>query len=219
MYPLTPTVKNILIINALVFAINQLLINIGIIDLLGHLGLHYFGSSAFKIFQIFTYFFIEYDFVNLLISSLSLYFFGTMLEMDWGAKKFLNFYLLSGVLTGVCIMIIHGFFAWKTTGQLILNDDLIAVNDFVPYLEFGTRWMIFSIWTAMALLHPDYEIYLYFFIPLRVKYMWLIMVITRGFSFFDKGIQGTMSLYIMLMVAIVSYLLVKYFIKRKTSYL
>jgi membrane associated rhomboid family serine protease len=218
MYPITPTVKNILIINALIFAVNQLCISAGIIHLTVNLGLHYFGTSYFKFFQIFSYFFIENDFTSLLFSSISLYFFGTMLESNWGAKKFLHFYLLSGVFTALAIMLVQSIFAWKTTGTFFVTEELAASYEFYPSIQFGTHWIIFSIWTAMALLNPNFEVYLYFFIPIRVKYMWLIMVLTQGFANLRNGMNGTIQLYIMVCTALISYLLVKYYIKHRINY-
>jgi len=215
MYSLTPTVKNLLIINLLMFGVNFICNAIEFMDLTHYLGLHYFGFEEFKLYQIFTYFFIEIDPLRMFFAGLSLYFFGTMLEQMWGSKKFLNFYLLSGVLTGIAILLIEAFFAWKLSGTVLLNNDTAFDYNFQTVMYFGTRWIMFSIWTALALIFPNFEVYLYFIIPVKIKYIWIFIVISEVVSMISGA--GFYGLYILLSTAVISYLLIRYYIGQKIN--
>nr|WP_317175602.1 rhomboid family intramembrane serine protease [Adhaeribacter swui] len=95
MINITPTVRNLLIINVVAF-----------------LAFSYFGSSApfalygfrsqyFRPYQFFTYMFMHGNFGHLFSNMLSLFIFGPMLEYRWGAQRFLIFYLICGIGAGV----------------------------------------------------------------------------------------------------------------------
>jgi membrane associated rhomboid family serine protease len=109
-----PIVKNIIIINVIVF-IATIVFSKSNIDLGHYLALHSFksvdaaGNSLFKPWQLITHLFmhgggmfgpnIDYEggFLHLFGNMFGLYMFGTVLEQMWGSKRFLNFYLLCGI--------------------------------------------------------------------------------------------------------------------------
>jgi membrane associated rhomboid family serine protease len=86
---LTPVVKILAIMNVAVFVIGLLL---GM-DVPGYFGLRYFLSEAFQPYQIITHFFVHFTFFHLLFNMFALISFGPMLEVQWGAKRFLFFYI------------------------------------------------------------------------------------------------------------------------------
>ena len=94
---LPEVVKNLLIINVIMYLATQLLLSRGV-DLTDILGLHYFASEKFRIYQIVTYMFMHdsNSFMHILLNMLALYMFGSVVENVWGGKKFLTFYLLTG---------------------------------------------------------------------------------------------------------------------------
>lgn len=94
---LPEVVKNLLIINVIMYLATQLLLSRGI-DLTDILGLHYFASEKFRIYQIVTYMFMHdsHSFMHIFLNMLALYMFGSVVENVWGGKKFLTFYLLTG---------------------------------------------------------------------------------------------------------------------------
>ncbi len=94
---MTPMVKNILIINAVVFLLSSL-IKIDVVDILG---LRYIFASSFKPFQLFTYMWMHGGFWHLFGNMFAVLIFGPMLEQIWGHKKFLAFYLITGVGAGM----------------------------------------------------------------------------------------------------------------------
>jgi membrane associated rhomboid family serine protease len=95
---LTPIVKNLLLINVIVFAVTYLF---GFIKLNEILGLYYFASPNFYPFQFFTYMFAHGGMMHLLFNMLGLFFLGPLLEQFWGSQKFLIFYLTCGLGAGL----------------------------------------------------------------------------------------------------------------------
>ncbi|MBT7688148.1 MAG: rhomboid family intramembrane serine protease, partial [Flavobacteriales bacterium] len=91
-----PVVKNLLILNGLLFlATLSFQTSIGI-DLRDMLGLHYFEAEKFKIYQIVTYMFMHGDFTHIFFNMFAVWMFGSAIENVWGSRKFLIYYLLTG---------------------------------------------------------------------------------------------------------------------------
>ena len=92
-------VKNILIINIGIFLI-QRLFNI---ELAWLFGVHYFHSDYFYVFQYVTYMWLHSlaTFWHVLGNMFAVFIFGPMLERVWGSRKFLFFYLATGVGAGL----------------------------------------------------------------------------------------------------------------------
>jgi len=97
MFQLTPIVKNILIINAVLLGIESFLnIQLGTI-----FGVHSIYSDQFYIFQFVTYMWLHGGFWHLLSNMFAVLIFGPMLERIWGSKRFLTFYLITGIGAGL----------------------------------------------------------------------------------------------------------------------
>ena len=99
---LPPVVKNLLIINILMFLATQVTLNVTGFDLNSLLGLHWPGSSAFKWFQPITYMFMHGNFEHILFNMFAVWMFGNAIENIWGAKRFLTFYIVTGL--GAAVM-------------------------------------------------------------------------------------------------------------------
>lgn len=89
-------VKNLLIINILVFAADNILPLIGI-DVMQNLALFNFQSPYFKPFQLVTHMFMHGNITHIFFNMFALYMFGRMLEMVWGPKRFLIYYFITGL--------------------------------------------------------------------------------------------------------------------------
>lgn len=96
MFRLTPVVKNLLIINVIVF-IASWFIGGQNFNLNRIVGLYYPESENFYPFQYFTYMFAHGGFTHILFNMIALIFIGPMLENLWGPQKFLTFYILTGL--------------------------------------------------------------------------------------------------------------------------
>lgn len=97
MYNLTPIVKNILIINIGLY----LLDSFSDLDLARIFGVHYIFSDGFYIFQYITYMWLHAGFYHLLGNMFAVFIFGPNLEKIWGSKRFLIFYLITGIGAGL----------------------------------------------------------------------------------------------------------------------
>ena len=85
-------VKNLLIINGILFLADLALARFGV-DLNSILGLHFFMASDFKPFQLLTYMFMHGNFSHLFFNMFALWMFGNTLENIWGPKRFLLYFV------------------------------------------------------------------------------------------------------------------------------
>ncbi len=93
---LPPAVKNLLIINGLMFAATFVFKNTMNVNLIRILGLHFFTSDQFEPYQLVTHMFMHGSFLHIFSNMFALWMFGSALENVWGAKKFLFFYFSCG---------------------------------------------------------------------------------------------------------------------------
>ena len=98
MQRLTPVVKNLLIINVIVYILQWLLSGI---DFTGLISLYKIGSENFRPYQLFTYMFAHGGLFHIMFNMLGLIFLGPLLESYWGGKRFLTFYLVTGLGAGI----------------------------------------------------------------------------------------------------------------------
>ena len=88
---LPPVVKNLLIINGLFFLANIT------VNLNTTLGLYYWNSNHFNTWQIISHMFMHGSFSHLFFNMFAIWMFGAQLENMWGSKRFLNYYILTGL--------------------------------------------------------------------------------------------------------------------------
>lgn len=111
----TPVVLNLIIINGLIFVLVNLL-RFKSPDELFPLVFHYFElcksgaflqrdpfSCSLEGVQIVTYFFTHIDLMHFIFNMLALTVLGKWVEVVWGSRRFLEFYLFSGVVGGLII--------------------------------------------------------------------------------------------------------------------
>lgn len=128
---LMPVTRNLLIINVLVYFLQDIFrINFPLM-----FGLYYFESIYFRVWQIMTYMFVHGDFYHLLGNMLGLLVFGSIIEMTFGSRRFLSFYMVCGMFAGV----FH--YAFMFTENQMKKQAIIAYeknpteDTFVQYLE------------------------------------------------------------------------------------
>lgn len=93
---LPEVVKNLLIINGLMFLATVVFSSTFDVDLRDIFGLHYFESEKFRPYQFVTYMFMHGDFSHLFFNMFAVWMFGNAIENTWGPKRFLIYYLLTG---------------------------------------------------------------------------------------------------------------------------
>lgn len=113
-----PVVKNLLIINGLMFLATIVFDQSFQINLTQLLGLHYFESDSFRIYQVVTYLFLHGGFDHILFNMFALWLFGSAIENVWGSKRFLNYYLITGFGAAFLHYAIITFNLWPITSQI-----------------------------------------------------------------------------------------------------
>lgn len=98
---LPPVVKNLLILNGLAFLAYIAFMQAFRMDLNQVFGLHVIGSEEFKFYQPITYMFMHGGFTHILFNMFALWMFGTTLEQVWGPKRFLIYYMVTGIGAGL----------------------------------------------------------------------------------------------------------------------
>lgn len=94
-------VKNLIIINVLVFLFQYALESRGVnVDDL--FALHYWQSPLFRWWQLFTHMFMHGSIAHIFFNMFALWMFGRILENVWGPQRFLIFYLVCGLGAALC---------------------------------------------------------------------------------------------------------------------
>mgnify|MGYP000608737159 CR=1 FL=1 len=185
--PLTPVVKNLMIINGGVFIFQQLtgLIAPGFIE--NVFGLNHQGLALeFKLWQIFTYMFLHGGWLHILFNLLGLWMFAGDLENLWGGKTFLRYYITAGVGAGVFIAVMN-FFTYHRFGPG-------ALPPYAP-TTLGASGAIYGILLAYGLTWPNREVLLYFVFPVKIKYLLILFGVMEFFGTLSSaaGAGGNIS--------------------------
>ena len=128
----------------------------------------------FQIWRLVTWLIVppdSFDFWTLLM----LYFYysiGTSLERTWGTYRY-NVYIFSGILfTAVGAFILYGISSLLGAQSLGL---WMTVDGYITYpTMFSTYYVNMSIFLAYAATFPDYEVLLFFILPIKVKFLGII---------------------------------------------
>ena len=198
-----PTVvKNLLIINIIFYAATLMF---GGPMMTQVLGVHYFDGPDFRIWQVITYMFMH-DYSSLfhiMFNMFALYTFGSSLEYIMGSKRFLNFYLITGLGALALQLAVQGFEVYNITGSAINNgsfmiDSIKRTISFNPELMsqdqastllgiyltpmVGASGAIFGLLIAFGMLFPNAELFIMFIpVPIKAKYIIPIYVILELF--------------------------------------
>jgi len=150
---LTPAVQALLIANVAVYVFQLISRYVAGVPL-GQL----FGLVPFDVvhhlflWQLATYMFLH-DTANIFhiaLNMLALWMFGIRLEAEWGTRKFLRFYFITGIGAGVC-----------TT--------LVSPNSIIPTI--GASGAIYGLLLAYGVLYPTELVYIYGIIPIQARFL------------------------------------------------
>jgi membrane associated rhomboid family serine protease len=127
-------VKNLLIINVLMYLAKFIADKSFGIDLDEILGLHYPPSMAFKPWQFITYMFMHGNLGHLFFNMFALWMFGYALENIWGPRRFLVYYFITGIgaaLVQCLVMYIQINPTIVILNGLIADPNAPAIFDFI----------------------------------------------------------------------------------------
>jgi membrane associated rhomboid family serine protease len=120
---------------------------------LGYLGLVPAALFHGFIWQIVTYMFLHGSFMHILFNMLALWMFGSELEHEWGAKRFLQYYFVTGIGAGI-------------------TNAVFQPHSFVPIV--GASGAIYGLLLAFAIRWPNRPILIWFLFPMPAKYFVII---------------------------------------------
>ena len=136
-FKVLPTVvKNLLIINGLLFLATITFGSTFNIDLTKIFGLHFISASDFKPFQFISYMFMHGGFTHILFNMFALWMFGNVLENVWGPKRFLLYYMITGVGAGVVYTI---WIYFQMSPDLALIDSFLGNHNLETLAQFTSQ--------------------------------------------------------------------------------
>lgn len=202
MMRITDVVRHLLIINVLVFFVTLLTWGDPAKEVMGsllggtgdfadwaryRLALFFPTSPYFRPFQLVSHMFMHADIQHLLLNMLGLYMFGSALEMFWGARRFLFYYLFSGL---------GGMILYLLVKYLELNSGNFEEQMMKYYQQnvpmLGASGAIFGLMVGYATQFPDNVISL-LFPPISLKAKYFVLIFAGLELVFGLGIVNISS--------------------------
>jgi hypothetical protein len=121
--------------------------------------------------------------------------FGTTLERQWGAFRF-NMFILVGWMANVAA----AFIASALLGNF--DADLGFASQFAAVVA-PNEYLYSSLFLAFARLYPDFIINLFFILPIRIKWLALLMWIAYGYGV----IRGPSMARLLIIATVINYLI------------
>ena len=187
-----PTVtKNLLIINVLCFLGAMVARRYGV-DLNDMLGLHFFLASDFNPAQLITYMFMHANFQHIFFNMFAVWMFGRTLEMVWGPKRFLFYYILCGIGAGLIqegVQWVDYVVNLSQYERVNTGISIISMDEYLNLLTtVGASGAVYAILLAFGMLFPNSEMFIFPLpMPIKAKYfvigyavLELVLGITRG---------------------------------------
>jgi len=185
---LTPMVKALLILNALVWFSCVLILqgyvlkNNSIFIDFGLSPLSFIYDA--KVWQPLTYMFLHGEgIMHILFNSLILWFIGSELEKIWGSREFLKFYLICGVGAGLVYALVT-LVAVQTLG---LDTSLLAVP------TVGASGAIFGLMLAYGFIFGERLIYFMMLFPMKAKHFVMILAMIEIVSLISSGLGSKVN--------------------------
>lgn len=198
MQPITPVVRNLIIVNIIFFAATFIFGgDQGMPLLTQYLGAYYPSSPNFGPWQIITHMFMHGSIGHIFFNMFALYMFGSTLEKFWGPKRFLIYYFVCGLgalflhefVNGVQLYMEYGTF-FPSVNEFPNSTSALmqsaASSYFIPVI--GASGCVFGLLLAFGMLFPDTRLFLIFLpIPIKAKYFVLGYGVLELFQAFQNN--------------------------------
>lgn len=130
-------------------------------------------------------------FSHILFNMFALWMFGNVLENVWGPKRFLNYYLVTGIGAALIQYLVAYFrmqailpnlspeqmqlvynegYGILMQGKNFQNPAMGMLNEIINTPTIGASGAVFGILLAFGMMFPNSIIYIYFAIPMKAKY-------------------------------------------------
>ncbi len=191
-----PVVKNLIMINVILFLATLVLQGTFGFDLSQYLALFHIKSQYFRPYQFVTHMFMHGGIMHIFFNMFALWMFGRVLESVWGPRRFFIFYLITGLgaaLVHMTVLYIHyksleaqmsqeqmemvlseGYRIFSQ-GQNYVDPLMGKMNLLLNVPTVGASGAVFGVLLAFGMLFPNTQLMLLFPpIPIRAKYFVLI---------------------------------------------
>ena len=173
---LPPVTKNLLIINVLCWMGTVALSKYGI-DIEHIFGLHFFMAPSFRIWQPITYMFLHDGFQHIFFNMFAVWMFGRIMEVQWGEKRFLTFYLLCGLgaaLSQEICQFVHYELALASYDAVNVGGITVPMTAYLDtILTVGASGAVYGILLGYGVTFPNNELFI-IPIPVPIKAKWLV---------------------------------------------
>ena len=139
MNSITPTVKQLLIINVIFYFGSSLSLNTEFIYSL--FSLHFPENPDFRLWQLITHMFMHGGILHLSFNMFALWMFGSAIESIFGSKRFLFFYITCG-LGAAFFQISFLYYSFYTNLDLLINSgyDSQMILNLLSEGKYNTNW-------------------------------------------------------------------------------
>ena len=235
---LPEVVKNLLIINGLFFLATITLDGMGF-DMYRFFGLHQFQSAEFMPHQLITHLFMHGNFTHLFFNMFALWMFGKVLENVWGGKKFLIYYMITGLGAAAIHLGVSQYEIMSLQAQISSNDlntilneggDILAggqnytnpimgkLNLLIHTPTVGASGAVFGVLLAFGMLFPNALLYIYFVIPIKAKYFVILYGLLELYAGISNNPADNVAHFAHLGGMIFGFLLIKYWRKNSNTF-
>jgi membrane associated rhomboid family serine protease len=188
-FNIPPVIRILLITNAVVY-----LAQLSFPGLTEWGALHHWSSPFFKPHQIITYQFMHdpNSWAHIVFNMLVLWMFGGYMESYWGAKRFINFYLVCGIGAGLIQAAVIPWEIRHSLGDIPPDVSVEQINAAIQpainsYQLIGASGAIMGIMAAFAYLFPNTEMVIFPIpIPVKAKYVVPVYVLIDLFGGFNR---------------------------------
>lgn len=216
-------VMNLIIINVLFFMAEALLPGGMGTVLVNKLGLYYWESPNFAVYQFVTSMFLHGDVGHLFFNMFALWMFGRTLEHDLGSRRFLIYYFITGIGAGL----IQSAVTWIEVSHLrsladaagaLSQEQYYSLMVKVNTASIGASGAVFGVLLAFGMMYPN-AILLLILPPVRIKAKYVVIIYGVAELFFGvAGIQPGIAHFAHLGGMIFGFLLLRYWKKKGYIY-
>lgn len=142
---------------------------------------------GFEFWRLIGFQFLHANLPHLLFNMIGLFFFGPIVEQHLGRKRYLAFYLLSGIFGALMYLLLNmgGFIATQIAPDIPSIPGLLFNDPKTPLV--GASAGVFGVLMAGAYLAPNIEVLLFFLIPMRLKMLAYGLVILALYTVITGG--------------------------------
>ena len=223
-------VKNLLIINGLFFLATISLESYGI-NFTKWFALHQFQSQDFMPHQLITHMFMHGSPSHIVFNMFALWMFGKTLENVWGAKRFLIYYMITGLGAAFIYILfiqyqIYGianefpdFLEAAKNGRYNTgNVNSLRLTQLVTLPMVGASGAVYGLLLAFGMLFPNTLLYIYFAIPVKAKYLVIALGAIALFSGLQDNPADNVAHFAHLGGMLFGFILLKYWQKTNTQF-